>query len=196
MDERMDKSMTVKKQAFIMVGVSGSGKSSIVAGLKKASITAGMDVRVFSLDTCRIDFFSKAIEDSSFTFADAKNAYAQAFHYCNDNDKEFKVFVADAFEFAKDADVLIIDNTNLSRKSRARWIEGARQKKMFVTGIQVDTPLQVVLDRQSTRGDKSVPAERVREMYMSQQQLLHGLEVDRVINISGMETFSDFESLI
>jgi predicted kinase len=196
MDEGMGNSMTIKNQAFIMVGVSGAGKSSIVKGIKKAGISAGMDVREFSLDQCRLDYF-KVFGPKDGDYSD-KQAYANAFEFCNENEKDFKPFVTAVFNNATEANILIVDNTNLSRKSRARWIEGARQKKMFITAIQVDTPLQVVIDRQSTRGDKSVPAETVRKMYMSQQQVIQCMEVDRVINIDGTKplSFTDFASLI
>lgn len=46
-------------------------------------------------------------------------------------------------------------------------------------------PLQTIIDRQRTRTDKSVPEETIRDMYMRQQEVLVGSEVDILKVVDG-----------
>jgi hypothetical protein len=47
------------------------------------------------------------------------------------------------------------------------------------------TPLDTVLARQTSRADKSVPLETVRDMYLRQQEAQLGTECDVLINVDG-----------
>lgn len=167
------------KKAYLMVGVSGCGKSSIVE--KIAEQHAG--VKVFSLDRCRLDLWMLR----NFGGEMPDDVYAAAFKYATENPVDFDSFVTSVWQEVMKADVIVIDNTNLTRKSRARWINDVRGKGFHIAGVEVFTPLQVVLDRQATRGDKSVPENVVREMYMRQQSLLLGSEVDALVTVNGTD---------
>jgi predicted kinase len=167
------------KKAYLMVGVSGCGKSSIVE--KIVEHYAG--VKVFSLDRCRLDLLMlRHFGDPLIT-----DVYAAAFKYATENPVDFNSFVTSVWQEVMKADVIVIDNTNLTRKSRARWINDVRGKGFQIAGIEVYTPLQVVLDRQVTRGDKSVPESVVRNMFMTQQSLLLGSEVDALVTVNGTD---------
>jgi predicted kinase len=164
------------KHAYLMVGVSGSGKSTQL--LKMVIEKHYHDViRIFSLDECRHSF---AEEQLGYPVD-----YARAYALAVEKPKEFDAHVNLRWRDALGATTLFIDNTNLSKKSRARWCADARQKGFFITGVQMLVALQTVLDRQDTRTDKSVPLSVVRDMYFRQQEVLVGSEVDAVLNVNG-----------
>jgi predicted kinase len=170
----------VKKVGVIMVGVSGSGKSTYIAGLEKEFPDEKMVT--FSLDKCRLDMWVCA----HFGGEIPDDVYRAAFDYATANQKMFDEFVSTSWEWALKADVVVVDNTNLTRKSRARWIQDMRKHGFVIVGYEMLTPLQVVLDRQDTRGDKAVPKSVVRDMYMRQQSLLLGSEVDVLHIVDGV----------
>jgi tRNA uridine 5-carbamoylmethylation protein Kti12 len=187
MDEGMGTSMKMPKVAFILVGVSGSGKSTV---LKYMRTIAGEGTQaVFSLDESRLRLASNAIAAVFERTGDMsdKEAYRIAFEVANDRPEEFNAQVNKDWAEALKADIVFVDNTNLTRKSRARWINDLRAKKFSISGVNVIAPLQVVLDRQATRGDKIVPEEVVRNMYMSQQEMLLGDEVDFLFHVDGTQ---------
>lgn len=169
------------KKAYMMVGVSGCGKSSIVE--KIVEHHAGESVAHFSLDTCRLTMYHKCTN----TPLD-KITYANAFAYCNEYQTDFNLCVNEMWKNSLEFfDIVIIDNTNLTRKSRARWVNDLHSKGFQIAGVEVYVPLQVVIDRQATRGDKSVPENVIRNMYMTQQELLLGSEVDALVTVSGTD---------
>lgn len=170
------------KKCYLMVGPSGAGKSTVrrrlveVFGFKEHS--------VFSLDDCRRKFMDASHAGQWWSDNDTDaDMYNATFEYAKNNEKEFNQFIATAWAEALKSDVLFIDNTNFTKKGRARWVQEARQKGFYVFGVEVMTPLQTVVDRQKTRGDKCVPEAVVRNMYMSQQGLLVGSEVDAILFI-------------
>lgn len=175
----------MEKIAYVMVGVPGSGKSTWMKQTIARHTEMGKRVGVFSLDQCRLDL---ARTDN----------YSEAFKYAIENPKAFDEHVNVAWhrtisvntEFNEELslvqnDVVIVDNTNLTKKSRARWVNDLRAKKFHIVGVQVMVPLVIALERQHTRGDKFVPESVVRDMYMRQQELMLGSEVDQLINVKG-----------
>lgn len=175
----------VKKVGIVMVGVSGSGKSTYITGLEKEF--PDEKVVTFSLDKCRLEMW--AVDNFGGEMPD--DVYRAAYDHAMDNTKMFDNFVNMAWADALTADVVVVDNTNLTRKSRARWIQDMRKHGFVIVGYEMQTPLQVVLERQDTRGDKAVPLEVVRNMYMRQQSLLLGSEVD-VLHVVDGTTGSSF----
>lgn len=173
MDEGLGTGMKI---GIILVGVPGCGKSTISRKLCEQFV--GRDVRTFSLDACRIDFLGQ-------TGPDGKATYAAAFSHATDHPAEFTATVASTWAKALTGEVVIVDNTNLTVKSRAQWISGLRQKGFKVVGIQVMAPLSLVVERQASRHDKSVPISTVTDMYMRHQEVLLGAEVDTLINVFG-----------
>ncbi len=154
------------KLCYIMVGVSGSGKSTAVEKLLNLHPTA----RVFSLDEVRVSMFEMACSDPEKVI-DEKDLYAKAFDYVNANQKEFDAQVTAAWNYALKGQTVIVDNTNLTRKARARWIQEARSKGFTIIAVNVMAPLSVVLQRQASRTDKAVPENVVRDMYFRQQEV-------------------------
>lgn len=160
----------VNKTCYIMVGVSGSGKSTFVDKL----LVLHPFARVFSLDQVRVSMYEASLSENQINelnFENDKDVYSKAFEYVNANQKEFDAQVNAAWAYALKGEVVIVDNTNLTRKARARWIQEARSKGFTIVAVNVMAPLQVVIDRQASRKDKSVPPHVVRDMYMRQQEV-------------------------
>lgn len=173
------------KTCYVLIGVSGSGKSTF---LKNYLDRPG--VVVSSLDTYRLDMFDQIVSDP-------KKAYAEAFKFANENAKRFDDYVTKRWnEDLKNAETLFVDNTNLTRKSRARWINEARSKGFKIVGVQFYTPLQVVLDRQASRTDKFVPLDVVRDMYMRVQEVMLGTEVDSLMIVDGTDATRAVEAVM
>lgn len=170
----------MEKIAFIMVGVPGSGKSTHIRKLKEQADRDGKSFSVFSLDTCRLEMFAL---DNNVKVEDVN--YSDAFNYCIENKQKFDGWVISAWPKVFNSDVVVVDNTNLSKKSRSKWIQELRAKGFAIHGIQVMVPLVLALERQHTRTDKSVPGKIVHQMYMNQQELLLGSEVDALTNVLG-----------
>ena len=167
------------KICYIMVGVSGSGKSTITASL--ASKHPGCRIGIFSLDQCRLDLLAQESTDQVAL-------YSQAFNFANDNKKEFDMLVtAEWNAILQASDIVFVDNTNLSRKSRARWIAEARHKGFNIIAVEVMVPIEVAVARQSTRGDKNVAANIVRDMYMRMQEVKAPEEADYIIYADGQD---------
>ena len=173
-----------QKHAFILIGASGSGKSTVRRALEEKF--ADTVVRAFSLDDCRLRFYEeKKPKLASKEDVSEGTIYSQAFAYANKRGKEFDEYVAQAWKEALNAQVVIVDNVNASRKSRAKWVEGLRKANFKITMVQMQTPLEVILARQDTRGDKKVPANIVREQYMRQEEAMVGSECDELIVVDG-----------
>lgn len=179
------------KLAYIMVGVAGSGKSTLVTKLvsdHKAHLEllgrADEMPYVFSLDDIRL----KMLTDHEPEKMKQSNFYAEAFALCNSKKEEFDSRISAAWKEALTANIVIVDNVNLTRKSRARWVTDLKNKNFRIFAIQVIVPLAVAIQRQSTRNDKAVPAEVVKDMYFRQQEVLPSVEASAVITVDGTLT--------
>ncbi len=169
------------KQGYIMVGVPGAGKSTHISKIIEAAKEEQASVKVFSLDTCRLSFVDQHYWNKPVT----PEVYATAFEAANKDTKAFDAYVSWMWKMALEADVVVVDNTNLTRKSRARWVQDLRAKKYGVVAVNVMVPLELAIARQKTRGDKIVPESVVRDMYMRQQEVLVPAEADRIVHVHG-----------
>ena len=174
--------MNQVKTAFILSGVPGSGKSSFISRLKEEYDPKGTKLCTFSLDSCRLGFFDEHYFSKEIT----PEIYKQAFEYANDYKEEFDSFVTKQWKRFLEREIVVVDNTNLVRKARARWINDLRAKGFTIIGIKIVVPLQVALDRQSTRPDKAVPLKIVESMYMQQEEFMIGTEVDSCVYVDGV----------
>lgn len=167
-----------------MMGVSGSGKST--ATRKLLSLVPTMHCETFSLDCLRLEFYHDV---HGHPRVEQARDYAKAFSFVtelNENKKAFDLHVTHRWNrLVTNSHVLTIDNTNLTRKSRARWINEARQKGFTIIGVNVMVPLDIAVGRQQTRGDKSVGAFIVKEMYMRSQEGKVPEEFDFLIHVNG-----------
>jgi predicted kinase len=166
-------------KCYILIGPSGSGKSTWVNQHK------GEHDYVVSLDNYRLQFYGHRHPK------DSKTEYAEAWEYCNRHEEEFKKFVdAEVYRIFKGSlkslkaqpfRNVFIDNTHGSKKSRARWIQEAREIGMKVVAVEFWNTLDTLIARQKTRPDKEVPASSLKQQYFAQTCAWKGSEVDEVI---------------
>lgn len=171
-----------QKQSFILIGASGSGKSTARRQLEEKF--SDCVVNTFSLDDCRINFYKEKKVKSTEVLSEG-DLYGKAFAYANKRGKEFDDYVAARWKDALNAQVVIVDNVNGTRKSRWKWIEPLKKANFLVTAIQLQTPLNIIIERQAARGDKSVPENIVRQQYMHQEEAMVGSEFDELIVVDG-----------
>lgn len=174
----------MQKTILFLVGPSGSGKSTVVKKIQNLFSTLGMAEAVtsYSWDQIRIDMYAahKNIDVSDVNYSDA-------FTYSiGDGQKEFDAHQKQIFRSLMNSDkkLIIIDNVNATRKTRNNIISNAGKNVRFV-GIEFLTPLQTLIDRQSTRGDKCIPVDAVERQYNQIQGLMVGTEVEKMIAHDG-----------
>lgn len=175
---------------YILVGPSGSGKTTWVEENKRAS------TRMVSMDTYRLAFYHMMEPCSdeelgrTITAEEMKLTYREAFAYCCDNEAAFKKYhdekLADAYHYAKIAKAdVFVDNTNGSKKARAKYVQAARNIGHRVVAVEFWNTFETLLARQKTRGDKEVPYSSLKQQYFAQTCAWLGSEVDEVVVVPG-----------
>jgi len=145
-----------------VIAPSGAGKSTLV----KQLLEANPATNVFSLDALRHEFY------------DATD-YAKAYQASVD-DKSFEARTTAVFhKVSKDTKDIVVDNTNLSAKRRRFYLDVARRQKFKTVAYLLPVGKVVVIQRQASRKDKSVPRTAVTQQYMSLQVPMYG-EFDEI----------------
>ena len=148
---------------WMPIGPSGCGKSTF----KKLLLSTNPDVNTFSLDDLRHEFY------------DATD-YAKAFQMSTE-DKSFDSRANARFHaIVKQKKDLYVDNTNCSAKRRRWYLDIARKHGYNLTAVLFPIELEEVIRRQTTRTDKTVPAQAVQRQYMSLQLPGYG-EFDTIL---------------
>lgn len=161
-----------EKNMIVLIGASGSGKSTYVRKVLLAN-----NAKVVSLDPDRIEFAEKHEIDVI-----GKTGYANAFEYCANNQQAFTNFHDMKVRQAiASGETLIVDNTNLSKKARNKYISFAKQNGYAVVAKMFPTDLHTIVERQDTRADKRVPIDAVTRQYNTISLPLLGHEVDKII---------------
>lgn len=160
------------RTAYFPIAPSGAGKSTYLKKLEAEAAEHGRTIEVFSLDRLRHEFydaddyakaFEKSVADKSF------EARANArFH-----EIVKKAATSDSID-------LYIDNTNLSAKRRKWYLDVVRKQGFATTAVMMPVSLNVLLERQKTRGDKTVPDAAVKQQYKSLQSPMLG-EFDLIV---------------
>lgn len=128
------------KTAYVLIGTSSAGKSTL-----RRQFCAGPG---FNMDSVRLDLYPSE--------GTAKEQYQHAFTQSCENKSDFNNAVEKALgdAFAGDPSVVVSDNTNCSKKSRAAFIARARQKGYRVVGVLMMVHPHVALARQRKREDR------------------------------------------
>ena len=172
-----------KGKCYVMVGPSGSGKSTWT----KARIRA-CD-KSLSMDRMRHDFWYTR-NSTGFAVPEEKSFYREVFEFACDNEKDFNAFMAATIKSAfHDLKItcgdVYIDNTNGSKKARAKWIQEARNLGMKVVAVEFWNTFETLSARQKTRPDKEVPYSSLKQQYYAQTSAWLGSEADEVIVVVG-----------
>ena len=154
---QISSSLTSEKICYVLIGASGSGKSTYVEQLKNQQ-----DISVFSLDQLRLDYYSSdydtaykmSVDDKDFFTTSSNNFLSMV---KNSNNKN-----------------IVVDNMNLTRKRRNFYITAARCQKYKIVGVLFLNTLETLLERQQTRMDKHLSEEVVRLHYSVLQQPSYG----------------------
>jgi predicted kinase len=138
---------------YIAIGPSGSGKSTVFKKLKETN----PELEHFSLDALRHKWYDM-------------NDYANAFKLAC-ADKTFKAEADKVYQnIINELKDVYVDNMNLSPKGRRLYLQVAKKLGYKTVAIVFDVPLETLLARQKTRGDKSVPDNVVIQQFSSFQQ--------------------------
>lgn len=151
--------------ALIMpIAPSGAGKSTFVR--EKAKMINNYRPFVhYSWDNLRHEWYG--------------DDYALAYLRSTE-DKDFRKKVnAEFTTIIKAKDDVLVDNINSSKKSRRSFLAEAKRHGYYTIAVLLPVDLDTIIDRQTTRDDKSVPASAVRRQYMSMQYPSSG-EFDKI----------------
>lgn len=116
----------------VMIGISGSGKSTYANGLKTS-----LDAQVVETDAIRLELTGNAEDQSQ-------------------NGRVFDVAKKRVSDYLSRGKNTIIDATSLNIKERKDWIDIAKANNAEVRAYFVDTPVDVC-KRQNSKRSRKVP---------------------------------------
>ena len=154
----------------LLVGASGSGKSTYVKKLTEEGFAH------FSFDDIRVKL---ALENGVVDKGDPVKLYGDAFGYCDKHRSEFGHRADVEFiKLLKDYRSVVVDNTNVSRKARTKFVVEAKKRGYSVVATVFPVSLDTLLDRMHSRVDKNVPDDVVKNQYFKVSLPWVGVEVD------------------
>ena len=157
----------------MLIGASGSGKSSYVGALTLAGF------KHYSFDDIRIELAQKKDFDNMMKAKSQADEYRRAWEYCDTHRSEFGHYADVEFiKHLKNYDSVVVDNTNTSRKTRTKFIVEAKKRGYRVEAVMFPVAKSQILERQHSRTDKSVPDDAVIRQYMGISIPWVGVEVD------------------
>jgi predicted kinase len=176
-----------KGKCYVMIGPSGTGKSTWTRRYK------GEDDYTLSLDALRYNFWHSCNE-GHLAPVGTKEMYRVVVEYSFEHDREFRAFVSERINFAFNESLkakpfrsVFLDNTNLSKKVRAQYIQAARGAGLKVIAVEFWNTLETLAARQKTRPDKEVPLTALKQQHFAQTCAWLGSEVDAVIVVPSVE---------
>lgn len=145
---------------FILIGASGSGKSTYTETLR----ILHQGINVFSLDTIRLRLAHSMGLLTGVEIEDYRIAYENSIT----ESLAFSTLVSQTWmELIRSKADIIVDNTNLSRKSRARWINESKAAGYYVSLALFPIAKNILVKRACTREDKRVPIGAVIQHFES-----------------------------
>jgi predicted kinase len=145
-----------RRELIMMIGASGSGKSSYC----NDRVSKGYEY--ISLDAMRIDFaFANDIRGTSEI-----DVYKKSYDYCDTHRSAFKNYTDKQYDIClKNYKNIIVDNTNVNRKSRDSYVMAAKARGYRVIMVLFPINKDKLIDRAKTRSDKQVPISAVLDQY-------------------------------
>jgi predicted kinase len=157
----------------LLVGASGSGKSSSVGVMTIAGF------KHYSFDDIRIELAKKKIPEIMAKAKSPADEYHKAWTYCDTHRSEFGHYAdVEYIKLIKNYDSIVVDNTNVSRKSRTKFIVEAKKRGYNVEAVMFPVAKEQILSRQHSRTDKNVPDDAVLRQYNFISIPWVGVEVD------------------
>ncbi|WP_456465321.1 AAA family ATPase [Persephonella sp.] len=130
-----------RKILIMPVGLSGSGKTKLYKELSKE-----FDIQLISFDRLRIDIFRKETGNTD---------YREAFRYISQKKIKLLPIAKDIFKRAT-KNIIYIDNTNLKKKSRNKFLCIA--DRFLKIAVFFEPDIKECIKRQLIKGrDKTVP---------------------------------------
>lgn len=159
-----------RKKVVLLIGISGSGKSTYT----KENYP---EATVFSFDALRLKWYGDE------TISDDVERYKQAFKKASEDNSFNNKATAEFNKLLKDPNVktIVVDNMNLSAKSRRPFVAAATAQNAFVEGVVFVVSKTVVNARQKKRGDKYLGPGLIESQYLSLSVPCFGTEVDSLI---------------
>lgn len=163
-------------EMHFMIGAMASGKSTVIATLANPYI--------HSLDTIRVDTWRAAGNSHD----DPKTEYRIAWEWCNTHGKpKFAAAITASLQkiSTNKYPVVVIDEMNLTPKSRAQMLDFARKNGYATVAHEFIVSLDTLKARQYTRTDKFIPLDAVEQAYYRLVPPMIGTEFDRgVVHIT------------
>lgn len=157
----------------LLIGASGSGKSSSVGALTLAGF------KHYSFDDIRIELAKTKDFDNMMKAKSSADEYRRAWEYCDTHRSEFGHYADVEFiKLIKNYDSIVVDNTNTSRKARTKFVVEAKKRGYRIEAIMFPASKSQILSRQNSRADKEVPDDAVIRQYMGISIPWVGVEVD------------------
>jgi len=148
--------MSINPELVVMQGVPGSGKSHMAHLLAERLGNA----RVVSYDDIRMEMYTEYSGDDN-------PSYSQAFQYAVDNkNKLASRFSEQVRAGLNDGATVIIDNTNISTKSRRRSLAPVHGRNLRTAFVVMETHPSVALGRNAERVGKNVPEDLIISQHM------------------------------
>ena len=171
---------------FNMVGPSGAGKSTYCKRLKSVLETDVTKVGIISRDTFIVDNFKWAYPITT--------NYNELYHACFKDsmnnptaDKEFDAFCAKVIE---ENDIVLIDMTNLTLKSRLKWCRLGKPVNAYITNVWFETPKeQCKLNQHTSLRTKRIDAGIIEDMFDRVEFPLLGFDCNRIIVVDDNSFF-------
>lgn len=170
----------------LLVGASGSGKSTSVGALTLAGF------KHFSFDDIRIEIAKKKVPEIMAKAKSSADEYHKAWMYCDGHRSEFGHYADVEFiKHIKNYDSIVVDNTNVSRKARTKFVQEAKKRGYRIEAVMFPASKDQILTRQHSRTDKNVPDDAVLRQYDGIAIPWVGVEVDklRIVDANLLPTF-------
>ena len=153
------------RTAYILVGPSGAGKSTTTDAL-----LINDTIKHFNKDDLRIEWYELMNGEAA--------PYDIAWQYSVDNESKFNQFITERFTgFVKEGYDVVLDNTNLTTKSRRRWIAILKQHNYHIIGVEFWSSMNFLEKRRVERTDHNVPYSSLRQQFLAQSLLRYGSEI-------------------
>ena len=188
------------KQMFILIGASGSGKTTYTKNLIHQAEMDCKKIAVYSLDTLRLAAYHIKKNNLQFKnynemckfvfneFVPDNSKYTKSWEFCSESPDYFNA-LADAYlvYLVSEKYDIIVDNVNATKSARKKFVSAAKQKGYFVTASYFMVSKTALENSAKRRTDKKVPIEAVMSQYSKIAIPSIGSEVDDIDMIYRVE---------